>query len=176
MKLIVGLGNPGKEYERTRHNVGFAFLDFLQETWDLEPFQQTPKWKGFVSAGTRDGNKIILLKPDTFMNRSGESVRSVTDFFKISTDDIVVIHDDLDIASGTFKVAKGSGAAGHNGVADLIEKLGTKDFTRVRIGIGRPPENIPADAYVLSPFSDEELTTLRTTFLEIENVIGTKTG
>ncbi len=168
MKLIVGLGNPGKEYEKTRHNAGFLFLDFLSETWGLEPFQPNTKWKGSVSAGMHDGEKTILLKPETFMNRSGESVRSVMDFFKIPVDDIIVIHDDLDIASGTFKITKGSGAAGHNGVADLIEKLGTKDFTRIRIGIGRPPENIPADAYVLSPFSEEELIALRKTFLEIE--------
>ncbi|NTW30851.1 MAG: peptidyl-tRNA hydrolase [Candidatus Moranbacteria bacterium] len=118
-----------------------------------------------------DGEKTILLKPETFMNRSGESVRSVMDFFKIPVDNIIVIHDDLDIASGTFKIAKGSGAAGHNGVADLIEKLGTKDFTRIRIGIGRQPENVPADAYVLSTFTEEELVTLRKTFLEIEKTL-----
>jgi len=168
MQLIVGLGNPGKEYEQTRHNAGFLCLDFLRETWRFESFQPVPKWKGSVSAGMRGGEKTMLLKPETFMNRSGESVRSLMDFFKLAPSDLIVIHDDLDIASGVFKIAKGSGAAGHNGVADLIGKLGTKDFTRIRIGIGRPTENVPTDAFVLSPFSKEELTSLQKTFAEIE--------
>ncbi|HWQ59854.1 MAG TPA: aminoacyl-tRNA hydrolase [Candidatus Fimivivens sp.] len=168
MRLIVGLGNPGTEYEKTRHNAGFLLLDFLREAWGFEPFQPTPKWKGSVSAGMRDGQKVILLKPETFMNRSGESVRSIMVFFKLVPADIIVLHDDLDIAPGTFKEAFGSGAAGHNGVADLIEKLGTKDFTRIRIGIGRPPENVPADAFVLAPFSEVEIQTFKTIFPEIE--------
>ncbi len=167
MKLIVGLGNPGKEYERTRHNAGFLFLDFLHETWDLEPFQPTPKWKGSVSAGMHAGEKVMLIKPETFMNRSGESVAAIMSFFKIAVSDVIVIHDDLDIASGAFKIGSGSGAAGPNGVSDLIDKLGTKDFTRIRIGVGRPPENVPAESFVLSPFSDEELVALRETFTEI---------
>ena len=161
MKLIVGLGNPGKEYDKTRHNAGFLFLDFLAESWGFPSFEPSSKWKGSVSAGMRDGEKILLLKPETFMNRSGESVTAILSFFKLAPSDIVVIHDDLDIAASSYKIGTGSGAAGHNGVADLIEKLGTKDFTRVRIGIGRPPENIPADAFVLSPFSDAELVALR---------------
>ncbi|MEI7750012.1 MAG: aminoacyl-tRNA hydrolase [Candidatus Moraniibacteriota bacterium] len=168
MKIIVGLGNPGKEYERTRHNAGFLFLDFLKESQGFPPFEPSSRWKGSVSAGLRDGKKVLLLKPETFMNRSGESVSAIMSFFKIPVSDIVVVHDDLDIAAGSFKIGKGSGAAGHNGVSDLIEKLGTKEFTRVRIGIGRPPENVPADVFVLSPFSDEELIALRNTFLEIE--------
>ncbi|MEI6650158.1 MAG: aminoacyl-tRNA hydrolase [Candidatus Moraniibacteriota bacterium] len=171
MILIVGLGNPGKQYERTRHNVGFAFLDFLATSWGFPSFEQSPKWKGSVSAGTRDGQKVILLKPETFMNRSGESVSALMSFFKLTSEALTVIHDDLDIAAGTFKIAKGSGAAGHNGVADLIGKLGTKDFTRIRIGIGRPPENVPADAFVLSPFSDEEYESLRETFADIEKTL-----
>ncbi|NTW75431.1 MAG: aminoacyl-tRNA hydrolase [Candidatus Moranbacteria bacterium] len=175
MKLIVGLGNPGKEYGGTRHNIGFMFLDFLRESWNFEPFQPTPKWKGLTSAGMHDGEKTILLKPETFMNRSGESVRSIMDFFKISVDDIIVIHDDLDIVPGTFKVAKGSGAAGHNGVADLIEKLGAKDFTRIRIGIGRPPENIPADAFVLSPFTESELLSMEKTFSDARQGLTSRT-
>jgi len=168
MKLIVGLGNPGKEYGKTRHNAGFLFLDFLAESWNFEPFSPTPKWKGWVSAGMHDGEKATLLKPETFMNRSGESVSTLMSFFKLTPSDIIVIHDDLDIAAGSYKVGTGFGAAGHNGVSDLIEKLGTKDFTRVRIGIGRPPENIPAESFVLAPFTEEELATLEKTFAEIE--------
>lgn len=171
MKLFVGLGNPGGEYEKTRHNAGFLFLDFLREKRGFEAFRPAPKWKGLVSAGVHDDEKVLLLKPETYMNRSGESVRAIMDFFKLSPADIVVVHDDLDIAPGTFKVAKGSGAAGHNGVADLINKLGTRDFTRVRIGIGRPPENVPADAFVLSPFTEQEYASLPNIFSEIENII-----
>jgi len=171
MKLIVGLGNPGREYERTRHNAGFLFLDFLRESWGFEPFQPTPKWKGSVSAGLRNGEKILLVKPETFMNRSGECVADIMAFFKLAPTDIVVIHDDLDIAPGSFKVAGGSGAAGHNGVADLIEKLGTKEFTRIRVGIGRPPENVPAERFVLSPFADAEPDSLRVTFSEMEKML-----
>lgn len=171
MKLIVGLGNPGREYERTRHNAGFLFLDFLRESWNFESFQPTPKWKGSVSAGLWNGEKILLVKPETFMNRSGECVADIMAFFKLTPTDIVVIHDDLDIAPGSFKVASGSGAAGHNGVADLIEKLGTKEFTRIRVGIGRPPESVPAERFVLSPFADAELDPLRATFSEMEKTL-----
>lgn len=171
MNLIVGLGNPGKEYEKTRHNAGFLFLDFLRESWDFPPFESSRKWKGSVSAGLRDGRKTILLKPETFMNRSGESVRSVMDFFKVSAACITVVHDDLDVSAGSFKTTKGSRAAGHNGVADLIEKLGTQDFRRIRIGIGRPPEHVPADAFVLSPFTEEEFGTLGKLFADVETTL-----
>lgn len=164
MKLIIGLGNPGIEYEKTRHNAGFLFLDSLRESWDFPPFETSSKWKGALSTALHDGEKVILLKPETYMNRSGDSVRSIMDFFKLSPADLTVIHDDLDIESGTYKVTEGSRAAGHNGVADLIEKLGTQDFCRIRIGIGRPPEHTPAEKYVLSPFTDEERAALQESF------------
>lgn len=171
MRLIAGLGNPGKEYGKTRHNAGFLFLDFLREAWDFPPFESSAKWKGAVSAAVRNGEKTILLKPETYMNRSGESVRALMDFFKLSPADLVVIHDDLDIAEGAFKVTEGSRAAGHNGVADLIGKLGTQDFRRIRIGIGRPPDNVPADAFVLSPFTEKEREMLERRFPEIEKAL-----
>ncbi len=171
MRLIIGLGNPGKEYADTRHNAGFLFLDFLREAWAFSGFEPSAKWKGSVSSGIRDGEKILLVKPETFMNRSGECVRSIMDFFKLSVSDITVVHDDLDIAPGTFRIVSGSGAAGHNGVSDIIEKLGTKEFARIRIGIGRPPENVPAERFVLSPFSEEDRSTLRETFMEMERSI-----
>lgn len=169
MHLIVGLGNPGKEYERTRHNAGFLFLDYTRESWGFPKFSASAKWKGSVSEGLRNGGKVILLKPETYMNRSGESVRAVMDFYKISPAELVVIHDDLDVPAGSFKTTGSSRAAGHNGVADLIEKLGTQDFRRIRIGIGRPPENVPSDVFVLSPFSEEERQALETLFPEIGN-------
>jgi PTH1 family peptidyl-tRNA hydrolase len=171
MNLIIGLGNPGKEYERTRHNAGFLFLDFLRDSWGFPGFSTSARWKGAVSEGVRNGEKTILLKPETFMNRSGDSVRSIMDFFKLSPEDLTVIHDDLDIESGRYRVTEGSRAAGHNGVADLIEKIGTQDFRRIRIGIGRPPENIPTEKYVLTPFTQEERETLETLFREVESTL-----
>lgn len=167
MRLIIGLGNPGKEYERTRHNAGFLFLDVLKEKWDFPEFVMEKKFSASVSAAVRDGEKTLLVKPETFMNRSGESVAAIVNFFKLSPADLVVIHDDLDLPFGTWKDAAGSGAAGHNGVSDIIEKLGTKDFRRIRIGIGRPADNRDSADYVLETFTPEELGKLPEIFKEI---------
>lgn len=156
MKLIVGLGNPGKEYEMTRHNAGFLLVDTLREAWAFPAFSAEKKFSSLLSADSKDGEKTLLMKPETFMNRSGETVVSLMRFFKLSPSDIVVVHDDLDLPFGTWKNATASGAAGHNGVADIIEKLGTKEFRRIRIGIGRPEsDRDPAD-YVLARFTPEE--------------------
>lgn len=179
MKAIIGLGNPGKEYERTRHNAGFLSLDALREKWGFPEFVTEKKFSASVSAALRDGEKTLLVKPESFMNRSGGSVAAIANFFKLSPVDLVVIHDDLDLPFGTWKDATGSGAAGHNGVSDIIEKLGTKDFRRIRIGIGRPARNTsrsdvggptddrdPAD-YVLDRFTPEESEKLPVVFEEI---------
>jgi PTH1 family peptidyl-tRNA hydrolase len=155
----------------TRHNAGFLFLDFLRESWGFPDFEPSEKWKGSVSAGMRNGEKTLLVKPATFMNRSGECVRAIMDFFKLSMDDLVVIHDDLDIGTGSFKTTKSSRAAGHNGVADLIEKLGTQDFRRIRIGIGRPKEGYRPDTFVLGRLTDEEYASIRSIFPEAERFL-----
>lgn len=167
MRLIIGLGNPGKEYEETRHNAGFLFLDTLKGSWGFPAFVLEKKFMGLVSAGVKDGEKILLVKPETFMNRSSETVTALIGFFKLTPADITVIHDDLDLPFGTWKIATDSGSAGHNGVADIIEKLGTKEFRRIRIGIGRPEdERDPAD-YVLARFTPEEDRKLLDVFMEI---------
>ncbi|MBP9751568.1 MAG: aminoacyl-tRNA hydrolase [Candidatus Moranbacteria bacterium] len=156
MKIIIGLGNPGKEYGETRHNAGFLFLDMLKDSWGFPEFVPEKKFAGLVSAGMKDDKKTLLVKPVTFMNHSGEAVVALANFFKLTPADITVVHDDLDLPFGTWKIAAGSGAAGHNGVTDIIERLGTKEFRRIRIGIGRPEgDRDPAD-YVLSRFTPEE--------------------
>jgi PTH1 family peptidyl-tRNA hydrolase len=167
MKLIIGLGNPGNEYEATRHNAGFLFLDTLKASWEFPDFVPEKRFASLVSAGMKDSEKTLLVKPATFMNRSGEAVVALINFFKLTPADITVVHDDLDLPFGTWKVTESSGAAGHNGVSDIIERLGTKEFRRIRIGIGRPDaDRDPAD-YVLSRFTLEEEQKLAKIFEEI---------
>ncbi|MFA6047546.1 MAG: aminoacyl-tRNA hydrolase [Parcubacteria group bacterium] len=165
MKLIIGLGNPGKQYENTRHNVGFMMVDRIKEKYDFPDFTLNKKFNSEISERLLDSkfkiqnSKFLLLKPQTFMNNSGDSVRTILDFYKLSPEDIIVIHDDIDLPLGEYKIATQSGSAGHNGVEDIITKLGTKEFQRIRIGIAT--ENLrsqiePAD-FVLQNFSGEEL-------------------
>lgn len=144
MKLIVGLGNPGNQYAKTRHNVGFRVLDFL----DLD-FH-----KGFSGLYAKSGDSLYL-KPQTFMNCSGDSVLAAMSFHKIKPEDLIVIHDELDLPFGTVKLKKSGGHAGHNGLRDIIRLIGA-DFTRIRIGIGKPEHKTQVADYVLSPFSSTE--------------------
>lgn len=138
MKLIVGLGNPGTQYERTRHNVGFMIVDALAIAYRLSPIS-TAKHKADVFKGEIEGKRTLLAKPLTYMNDSGVAVQALLNFYKLTPNDLVVIHDDKDIPLGETRVQKGRGAAGHNGIKSIIEHLGTKDFTRIRVGIGFPP-------------------------------------
>lgn len=152
MKLIVGLGNPGQKYHETRHNLGFVVLDALASVVGAS-------WEKFSAdsmvAKLRESG-AMLLKPQTFMNASGKSVREVMNFFKVEPTDVWVVHDDLDLEYSRLKLDDGAGAAGHRGVQNIIDELGTKDFKRFRLGIGRPLEPIPAEDYVLQPFTNEE--------------------
>lgn len=166
MKIIVGLGNPGAQYQKTRHNTGFFLLDKMREEWGFPAFKPEPKFKADISEGMLDDAKILLAKPQTFMNLSGESVRAILDFYKLASPDILVIHDDIDIELGKFKVAGDSSSAGHNGVQNIFDILGTQKINRLRIGIGKTPEEkeacrIDAHDYVLGKFSDEELEELK---------------
>lgn len=172
MKLIIGLGNPGNNHAKTRHNAGFLCLDYLQKEWECDTFQPEKKMSADVSTGTFGKHKILLVKPSTFMNASGTAVSQLVHFYKLQPEDIVVLHDDLDIAPATFKATNSSRAAGHNGVSDIIEKLGTQDFYRIRLGIGRPAEVngacMPSHDFVLQNFGDEELATLSTLFPQVK--------
>lgn len=168
MKLIVGLGNTGTNHATTRHNAGFLFVDYLQKEWSCDVFQEQKKMSATVSEGQRGKHQILLVKPTTFMNASGTAVSQLVHFYKLTPEDIIVIHDDLDIAPGTYKFTNSSRAAGHNGVSDIIEKLGTQDFSRIRLGIGRPAQRhgacMPSHDFVLEKFSPEELATLSALF------------
>lgn len=168
MKLIIGLGNPGEQYKNTRHNTGFEFADKLREVWDFPEFAMNTKFNAEISKK----DEIILAKPQTFMNLSGEAVQKMLEFYKLTPDDIIVLHDDLDIDLGNYKVATDSSSAGHNGVQNIIDKIGTQKFRRIRIGIKNSgSENIPAESYVLQKFTEEEKEKVDKLFEEIQNVI-----
>lgn len=156
MKIVFGLGNPGKEYERARHNVGFILLDKYAEDKGL-------KWlkEGKFKALTAKDGDMLLVKPQTFMNNSGDCVSLVVNYYKATPEDILVIHDDVDLEFGRTKKQLGGGSAGHHGVEDIYKKLGTDGIWRFRVGVGRP-DNAGFDVtdWVLSPFSEEELSTI----------------
>jgi PTH1 family peptidyl-tRNA hydrolase len=153
MRLIVGLGNPGARYEHTRHNVGFMAVDAIVRRHSFPAFR--PRFKGDFTEGAIDGQKVMLLKPQTFMNDSGESVGAAARFFKLEPGEITVIHDELDLAPGKIKVKRGGGAAGHNGLRS-IDALFANDFWRLRIGIGHPGVKELVLHYVLQNFVAED--------------------
>ncbi len=153
--LIVGLGNPGAKYTQTRHNIGFRCVDALAAAYNLT-FDKTQA-KARVARGNLAGHAVLLAKPQTFMNRSGESVRGLADFYKIPPSHIMVIFDDLDLPLGTLRLRPGGGAGGHKGMKSIIQHLGTQDFPRLRFGISRPPGRMDPAAYVLRPFDGDEL-------------------
>ena len=154
MKCIVGLGNPGRKYEKTRHNIGFMVIDELLDRhhWDLNK----TKFNGKYAVEQFLGQKVVLLKPQTFMNLSGESIRPLMDYYDIALEDVLVIYDDLDLPTGKIRLRQKGGHGGHNGIRSTIDHLGTKDFKRLRIGVGRPTTPIPVVDYVLSGFSKEQ--------------------
>lgn len=152
--LIVGLGNPGKDYMDTRHNVGFRVVDELVRRYGLA-FGKTER-KAQTASGVIHGKKVILAKPQTYMNLSGEAVHSLLDFYKVEVAHILVVADDLDIPLGTVRLRKAGGAGGQNGMKSVIQHLGTQEFSRLRFGIGRPPGKMQARDYVLSSFKGDD--------------------
>jgi len=158
MKLLIGLGNPGQKYENTRHNLGFIFLDKLREKWSLSEFRLENKFAAEISQGEFSSEKIILAKPQNFMNLSGEAVKKIMTFYKINIEDLLIIHDDIDILLGKYKLATDSTSAGHNGVQNIIDQLSTKKFARLRIGIKTENENqIETSDFVLGKLLPEEM-------------------
>jgi PTH1 family peptidyl-tRNA hydrolase len=136
MKLIIGLGNPGKEYENTRHNLGFLLADKLRRELGLADFAENKKFSAQIAEGNYAGQKILIAKPQTFMNLSGEAVKKIMAFFKLTHEDLIVLHDDIDLPAGKYKTAINSSSAGHNGVQNIIDHVNTQIFKRIRIGIG----------------------------------------
>ena len=159
MKIIVGLGNPGKKYQLSRHNAGFLMLDYLfdelKETYNFSAWQNSKKFHAEISEGNKDGNKILLVKPQTFMNASGLAVGDLFHFYKIAPLDLIVIHDDLDLPFGTFKVQNNISSAGHKGIKSIIEKIGTQDFWRLRVGLAKKkmPDSSETADFVLGNFN-----------------------
>lgn len=156
MKCIVGLGNPGKQYEHTRHNIGFEVIEELSRLFTI-PLDQS-KHKGLYGIGFYKGEKVLLLKPLTYMNLSGEAIRAVIDYYQIDIEDVVIIYDDLDLPAGKIRLRQKGSAGGHNGIKSTIAHLGTQEFNRIRIGIDRPPKGMKVPDYVLSRFLTEEQT------------------
>ncbi|MBL8637411.1 MAG: aminoacyl-tRNA hydrolase [Alphaproteobacteria bacterium] len=158
MWLIVGLGNPGKDYERNRHNIGFMTVDRIADLYGFSSFRN--KYKGEYAEGNIGTERVILLKPQTYMNESGRSVGELVRFYKIPTSHIVVFHDELDVMGGKLKVKVGGGAAGHNGLKSMDAWLDDANYKRVRMGIGHPGDRDRVTGYVLGNFSKDEETWL----------------
>ena len=156
MYLIVGLGNPESDYSKTRHNMGFNVINKLSEKYEIEVNKS--KFKGLIGSGTIENEKVILLKPQTFMNLSGESIIEVINFYKIPLENLIVIYDDVE--PGKIRIRKNGSAGSHNGMKSVVNNLHTEEFTRIRIGIGKPKENTDMISYVIGYVPEEELENL----------------
>lgn len=152
--LIVGLGNPGRDLEFTRHNIGFMVVNQLADRLNLN-FSRSQS-KALITDGNYQGHKIILAKPQSYMNKSGHPTRALINFYKISLENLLVVYDDVDLPFDTVRLRPSGGSAGHKGIKSIIEQLGTSDFPRLRLGVGRPPGYKKAANYVLKPFNKDE--------------------
>ena len=158
MKIIVGLGNPGIPYEWSRHNIGFMVVNRFAEIHHITV--GTRRFKSLFGKGSIDSEPVILAKPMTYMNRSGEAVAKIVPFFKVGMKDLIVIHDDLDLPFGKLRIKQRGGDGGHQGIRSVIESMGGNSFLRLKIGIGRPPKEMDPAEYVLTPFSAREKSSL----------------
>ena len=155
MYIIIGLGNPTAQYEGTRHNVGFDVIDRLGEKYNIAV--DTKKHKAYIGKGMIDGQKVILVKPQTYMNLSGESVRELVDYYKVyAEEEVLVIYDDISLDVGQLRIRKKGSAGGHNGIKNIIAHLGTQVFPRIKVGVGEKPKNYDLADYVLGHFSKAE--------------------
>ncbi len=152
MILIVGLGNPGKQYEQTRHNIGFDVIDYMANKYNIDVNRE--KFKGICGEGFIENKKVILLKPLTYMNLSGESIRELANFYKLEDDEIIVVYDDISLDIGRLRIREKGSAGGHNGIKSIIQNLGGDKFPRVKVGVGQPKDNLVN--YVLGKFSKED--------------------
>ena len=152
MILIVGLGNPGKQYEKTRHNIGFDVIDYMANKYNIDVNRE--KFKGSCGEGFIENKKVILLKPLTYMNLSGESIRELANFYKLEDDEIIVVYDDISLDIGRLRIREKGSAGGHNGIKSIIQNLGGDKFPRVKVGVGQPKDNLVN--HVLGKFSKED--------------------
>ena len=161
--IVVGLGNPGAQYLHTRHNAGFLAIDYICNKYNARVNKS--EHKGLCGEATIAGKRVLLVKPQTFMNLSGECVRAVLDFYKISPDNLIIIYDDISLDVGRLRVRRDGSAGGHNGIKSILEHLGTKTFPRIKVGVGQKPHpDYDLASWVLSEFKDDELKALEGTF------------
>ena len=170
MKLIAGLGNPGKQYASSRHNIGFLVINRLAKANGID--LKGRKFKSRLGKGDVEGQSVILAKPQTFMNLSGEAVSAIAQYYKIIPQDIIIVHDDLDIPFGTLKIKTKGGSGGHHGLDSIIALLHDDRFLRIRIGIGNPPDERDEADFVLSPFNDSESQQLETVIDKATDCLG----
>ena len=168
MKIITGLGNPGPQYAETRHNIGFLVVDMLAEMFKLE-FR--PKFQGLWADGNIEGVRVMLLKPMTYMNLSGRSLRELVSFYKIQEEDILIAYDDMDLPLGKIRFRNRGSAGGHNGMKSVLRELETDNFWRLKIGVGRPSAEWDPAGYVLAPFTAEEEPTLEEVLERVEKAV-----
>ena len=170
MYIIVGLGNPSSEYAGTRHNVGFEVIEILADRFDIAT--DFIKHKAICGRGIIEGNKVMLAMPQTYMNRSGESVRELADYYKIDvTSELIVVYDDVNLDPGRIRIRGGGSAGGHNGMKDIISHLGTDEFTRVRVGVGEKPKGYDLADYVLGHFTKDERELMDGAFIDAANAV-----
>ena len=162
MFLIVGLGNPGTEYAATRHNIGFDMVTYLSDKYGIA--LRSKEGKAIVGKGVIEGQKVMLVQPQTYMNLSGESVRALMDYYKLTTDEIVIIYDDISMPVGQVRIRPKGSAGGHNGIKSIIAHLGTQEFPRIKIGVGAKPEHGDLVKHVLGRFSKEDDAKIRDVF------------
>lgn len=159
MKIIIGLGNPDREYEGTRHNVGFSVIYNISDAYNIRV--DTKKHRALIGKGVIEGEKVILAMPMTYMNLSGESVRELVNYYKCSAEDIIVIYDDISLDVGKLRIRTKGSAGGHNGIKNIIAQLGTDVFTRIKVGVGEKPPKMDLADYVLGHFTKEEQPVIR---------------
>ncbi len=171
MKLIVGLGNPGTKYMTTRHNVGFEAIDTIAEIHGISVMRN--KYKALIGEGMIAGEKVILMKPQTYMNLSGEAVAACMNFNKLTTDDLIVIYDDISLDLGVVKLKKSGSSGGHNGIKNIIAHLGTEKFPRIKFGVGQKTPGWDLADYVLSRFTEPEMRIIGPVFREVVDIVDT---
>ena len=171
--IIVGLGNPGQRYENTRHNIGFKVVDYIDSKSAVSRGCKRMLHSSLCDKCVLDGYIIYNVKPQTFMNNSGMAVQDVMNYYKLSPKHLIVIHDDINLPCGEFRIKFGGSANGHNGLKSIIQHLGTRDFIRIRVGVGRKPEGWDMSKYVLSKFSDTEMALITRKFEWIKRAVST---
>lgn len=169
MYVIAGLGNPTKEYAHTRHNVGFDTIDKIAEDYKIS--MDMKKHKAICGSGYIEGVKVLLAKPQTFMNLSGESIRAISDFYKVAPEEMIIIYDDISLDVGQLRIRSKGSAGGHNGIKSIIAHLGTTEFPRIKIGIGEKPASWDLADYVLSRYSDKEALDLKEAMEDVSHAV-----